>query len=1252
MIGTRIAAISNVGAEFPPILIGPTESDLLRDPEVSEPADCSIPDPQHSEEKNLNPSYTSWFCSSVKPRMHTPAIGRSSSLYLTLFSSPDVTQREVFEDVVPTRLQQARALIDSGDLEGAKQALGAAKQDIKAYTRTHPDEPITAPLAKLFGTIQLYQGEVWDRLPTENGTHAGAIRSYQSALKMADTAMALDPSDPESFLIHSEVRHLLSDYRLAMEDLIAAARLDPSQKSALENYRCRLAELGDRFAGQRQKAQLSDDTPKVMLLLIEELKIAEALRDSEQAAMPSPFNPDLGADRAATNERWQAHQRRVEALSTLLANYTSRQALADALAPLQELASQGYLTPENLGAYVERNWVTFSCAPSGGTQIHLTPDFQRLGGPEQGMALQEMQRIGMRAQLQSAFEGETDNHRRLYYQAKLHLMDGNLPASRIAMMDFKTATYGTEDPEILMMREEIRGILRHFSLAATERLLEAADSLGTQRANSWLGLERDIAKRTGPITERMLHAMRTFLQQGKADTLDEAMVTLHAERGRLWAEFFRNGGVVRDDWVVTLPPRRLRYGSEERVAEQRAAREFLAAFRQDPHATHPDILSLRLEGGALVAPGQSTHNNREVIRVAVGREGGTIRVQDASSRIWIFPPSDHERVVVIHKNDVWSPHFRGHSELYEAAFGALSGSRDAGEVAGDYTRGHPNTLDELATRLGELGTNQRSVLSDPDFENLIECEMRVGMERMQTAGARQQELLTLAESLRHRAGSYALTGEILEGLFAAEMERAMGEIPQADVDRIRTEIAADRGAVVREVQESLDHMSASDSAAFRRRFPSGAPTREEFDRMVAEAMTLKATIQMRKLAMYRIDARYESGELDKDSIAGRAWHIYDDMKDPLDKTWNLSDETWDTITGEIVLTAVTMPLTMGIGSIVRTGLGSTSLALRFAARGGYSYLATRGLIFTAGSTVEGLLMEGTKAAILGTDFEMRNVGWNILMSGAFHAGSRLWGRGAERIGLGEQAIQNASGASRWGRAGGNFFGTMATQTAVAGTLGEIELLLSGRESPHTFWERWRGHAARMVAFHYGTKAINVVSGNLAQDAERRSRLRMRTAYESGLEPISPSSKDYSHLQPGSLAEVPISDIIPTQGAVFLQGEGGKKGVLEYATAEQVAELPQVRILDGRMYVAEGHHRLMLELIKREPMVKVEVVGPTAEEITWGLKPTLQERATTWNAIQWRSGSGTEVMPSKMAREKVLDAYKNTLHKNPTSNRQK
>jgi serine/threonine protein phosphatase PrpC len=690
---------------------------------------------------------------------------------------------------------------------------------------------------------------------------------------------------------------------------------------------------------------------------------------------------------------------------------------------------------------------------------HLDPNL-----PGVRESLQNSVRRGALSQLVQAEEPL----QKLFYAIRVDLLEGRLPAAKLKMAAFKTLTEGAQNSVVRAQREEVRGMLRRLSWEELGKLAESNEALKAQRLKN---LELNLYdERTAAANADLLGYFQKCLESGAADTLEEAAARLQVDHERLQREFWKNP-VVKGNWAVSLPYREPRYGSIAHRTEREAAAELVRAFKASPEAeaflqtaSFEAVPFVRLEGGLVTIP----MNPPPAVRVVIGRTGGQIRMGEY---LYTFPPGDKDRAVVLTQNYLLAPQLK-HGADYEQVPHYGVPAAKLKKTTRDYAGGHPDSLAELVGHWKHLGTR------DPDFKLLLDLETAASWKEMDTAEGRRTRLLATAEELRHRNGSYLVTAEILEGLFAADLETALQEIPPAQISELRRAAEAQRVKVELQVVRELSACKAAQPEIWKQRFPDSGPSREELDAMVDQALDGKVAIQVRKLAFARLESKYRAGGF-ADPIAAQAWESYEDLKDPLDKTWNLADESWDRIVDEVVITAVTLPVTMGVGSLIRGSLSATTLALRWSARGGLQALTMRTAIFTAGALGEGIAQEGFTSVLYGSSPQLKNVGFNTVMSFAFHGGSRLWGRAAGKLGLDEAALRaaRARGEHVLGRATLDFAGSMATQTMVATGASYAEDLVYGPASePKGFWERVGAGFVRMVGYHYGTKVVKAATG--------------------------------------------------------------------------------------------------------------------------------------------------------------------------------
>lgn len=96
----------------------------------------------------------------------------------------------------------------------------------------------------------------------------------------------------------------------------------------------------------------------------------------------------------------------------------------------------------------------------------------------------------------------------------------------------------------------------------------------------------------------------------------------------------------------------------------------------------------------------------------------------------------------------------------------------------------------------------------------------------------------------------------------------------------------------------------------------------------------------------------------------------------------------------------------------------------------------------------------------------------------------------------------------------------------------------------------------------------------------------------------------------ALLEIPLMNITPTQGVVF---QNTVQRYLNMFRAGKSAEPPVVDFFGGRVYVADGHHRLYGSyLANPRGTVRVKIYDRAADPE--GMVPTYAERATSWDRI--------------------------------------
>ncbi len=138
------------------------------------------------------------------------------------------------------------------------------------------------------------------------------------------------------------------------------------------------------------------------------------------------------------------------------------------------------------------------------------------------------------------------------------------------------------------------------------------------------------------------------------------------------------------------------------------------------------------------------------------------------------------------------------------------------------------------------------------------------------------------------------------------------------------------------------------------------------------------------------------------------WGMYDDMLDPGDSLWNVSDATQDQILEELVINAPLIIVSGGVASLARVGItaGARAIAGRMAVKWAGKTFARKAAFWTAGMVVEGAAFEASHialgkitglnkedlSAISGLEWAER-IFWSSVTLGAFHG----TGKGVRRM---------------------------------------------------------------------------------------------------------------------------------------------------------------------------------------------------------------------------------------------------------------
>lgn len=755
------------------------------------------------------------------------------------------------------------------------------------------------------------------------------------------------------------------------------------------------------------------------------------------------------------------------------------EALALASDAIAVYAENGWLSSSDLGK-LSRYVSGFETRADDTSGVVFTPEFEMLAAAEQAAVLKELDRIGKTGMYRDKLAQTDEPHFKTYYQAHLDLIAGNMPSAQLKLTEFKTWAKNSDDPEITVMREEARVLLKQMTLSLFDELAAASEELLTQRL-SHLGWD-SYNKGSNMRSREMLGYLGEFVRSGKADTLDEAVAVLKNENERLCSQFRKNA-VVPKNWIVRYPLEKMT--PEELDKRERAGVAFSEKFARDGDPSPPpEVPVVGLQGGTLDHFSDAGTLFATQTFVVIGNEGGTIVTAMGE---YIFPPSAQMRTVMLSFDTMIHP---GLNAGQDYKFRPTA-HYDPNALRSDYENGHPNSLFSATMQWNNLS------LTDPDMASLCKLGSRASLIKRATEDGERRELLTQAKTLHHRNGSYTLAGKYLEQVFAVALEDAITALPQERIATINAQVKAEKAEIEKEVRQHLEEQKAANPEIFETNFTNGQPSAADIAMMVQAAMTQKAFGMMRQEAFRTLNGWAQNGSLNSDPLAKEAWEIYNDMLDPLDQTWNWSSATWDAVLDEVVITALTLPFVMAGGAAVRTALLARSFTLRLAAQGGFRALAARGLIAGAGIATEASLQTVGTGLITGHGVSAQDFGFNLLMLTAFHSGGSAWSKAATKAGIGEEAIMAAGGLSRYGKMSLNFTGTIGTQTMVATGMTYATDILTGSENPETFMQRFGEEGLRMLAYHYGGMAMNKATGGKISAAEKRADLRFEVAKREG-----------------------------------------------------------------------------------------------------------------------------------------------------------
>ncbi|MBL7685197.1 MAG: hypothetical protein JNK65_04075, partial [Deltaproteobacteria bacterium] len=911
----------------------------------------------------------------------------------------------------------------------------------------------------LDAALKFYQLQINEHRTQDLDALEKIEKDKEWVLSILELGLEKNPRDLQGILLKREMDHSLSHYSAAVLDYARAMKEAlPSDRKLIqleyENYRQELKELYEETHQQRilVESKIIPDATLTVLLMDQELELLQAF----SIIAGSGYSQGLYSSQISSAQKLSEYQKWNQTIADLTqkkSEWSQKTGIENYQLQLDPMIEKSELKNEDLKEVYSGQY--FDYLRIDDHKLVLTEKFYTLNPKQQLEKLQYIHRMALIQMNQKLMNTESNPLRKKFYEAQELLLKDEMIPARLKFEEFRKQSEGSTDKITLQLRTEAGEILKPFALAAIDQLKERNQILKNQR----LSADRDHMIHFNDQNDAFLKILKDAIESDKAATLEEAIAFLSKEDLRLREEFLANP-VIPKKWVV----------EEEHLFKERvyyqdysdALNQLERKIEKDPSATDPQIPTLKLEGGAYSTKG---FTQIRPVKIVIGKEGGVIVDGTVS---YCFPKSNEEHVVLL--GFISGPHFihLTREQDYKVEYNYYpQGSRQ------DYAHGHPGSLTQLLDRY-------QGWRADTAFAVLCEAEMKVGLSQRQTPDEDRRYHIQMAKSLRDK-WEYSLAGEILEKVFAKEVDNIRLETPDLSIEEVKKEVEKDRSKFEEAIRKQLEKQGSTVSD-------------EQFKKIVDDAIAAKVELTLRRKTYPVLSDRVENGKI-SDPTAREAWKIYNDMLDPNDEWMNLSDQSWDLITTELIVTAVTLPLTMGVGTAVRAGLRGTSIAIRLMNAGRWARLATEAVIFTTASLAEGLVQEGTSSMMSGRDFEWKGVGMNMVMSRAFHTGNIVWGKFATELGIGERAIERASGFQKFKLKALNFSGTMTFQTSMSVAYSYAIEAITGDENPLNLWDRVWGEAARQLGYHYGTKGINVLTRNRLAQAEERSMIKAKISQE-------------------------------------------------------------------------------------------------------------------------------------------------------------
>lgn len=1003
---------------------------------------------------------------------------------------------------------KALVLIDMGDLDGAEKTLNGIKTELVKNLSEGEKEILKAsPRYDLVkARSRLLRAQIADR----RGDHQRSEELHRDALERLNGVLGQNASNEEALLLRGQAHHRLQDYGAALKDLRAAS------KEAADDYREKLKSLFERIGSEKHMAQAQEEIVREMACLTEQLKIAEALRDDVHSG-PAPFNPDLGQDRKDQNEEWQLWNDTAEDLALQIRSKSDPALLEKMTLDAEEMAEKGFLASDAL-------------------KVLETDAYADASTPEKIAVLQNLHRLGLIGSNKAALAKEGDPTKKLVYEYKIALLENRLVEGELAARNFKAEVEARleNDPKLLerdaelgVAYEEARQTLRELTLQHLDEMIAQTEMIGPQR-------HQHLGGHLGYFSPKehieFLRVLKSYVRREKADTLEEATAAMRADYPKRFEKFWRTTVIGKGEQATFHMPETTAAEREKaaQIFDEISTKLFHAEADEslfDPQA-YPELFFAKLDGGKLdLARAYNTELDTKPIRVVVGREGGFIQFPGAmGGSVYFFPPSDKEKVVFIQRNEIIAPRLN-EGEYYSDPQNLSSQKWDYAAVfpvknpfitppmfVGSSINFEKKGLRFLETAVPHLNRLEEGH-KDPLLTTLFNRYTREGLEKEATPEGRREALLGYAKALSDKDGSFPLAEIYLKEIFATEYDAALEAVnKEGGVKEASKEVEGDREEIKKRVREGFEaqvkrfeamksrRLSGEEERAleaFNQKYPDGVIPEEVIKAAVQAAVDEEIKVKVDLKVYAKMDAMAEAGKFG-DSVGLEAWNVLKSQKDPTNEWLRISDENWadaaNFIENEAVMFAMTAPLTMGAGSLVRGALGGTALVCRLVAQGGWRAFAARSVVFLAGATAEGLVMTGVGGAF-GSEFAAKGVGYNVMMSVMFHGAGKGWAKAAARLGIDDEAVRlaQAAGKSTAGKQIGNFAGTMLTQTKAGVAWSYVHEVLSGHDDPRGYWERVGQEGFRMGFNHVGNKMVNAAFDHAPMKFEMLAENRQRMA---------------------------------------------------------------------------------------------------------------------------------------------------------------